>query len=146
MSRRAVFRFSLDLELTRFLRGLPCGSIWSNALAAGFANAETADAFAWAQALSHALATLYKYTAARAPSRTLIDPLPAFTQRFSASQGSDFHDAVKAAVDAAEKTRDIQATAGRAAYVGQEALKEANVPDPGAWGVVKILEGIERAI
>ncbi|KAJ9093839.1 hypothetical protein QFC21_006210 [Naganishia friedmannii] len=121
-------------------------NIWSNALAAGFANAETADGSAWARALSHALATLYKYTAARAPSRTLIDSLSTFTEHFGVSQGKDFSGAVKAAVDAAERTRDIQATAGRAAYVGQDALKEANVPDPGAWGVVKILEGIDRVI
>jgi dihydroxyacetone kinase len=49
-------------------------------------------------------------------------------------------------MSAAERTRDIKATAGRAAYVGQEALRGANVPDPGAWGVVKILEGIEQAL
>jgi dihydroxyacetone kinase len=121
-------------------------SIWSNALAAGFTNVPTADAACWARALSHALATLYKYTAARRPSRTLIDPLSAFTDHFSASKGADLAGAVAAAVEAAEETKKVRATAGRAAYVGQGTLREANVPDPGAWGVVKILEGIQRVI
>lgn len=49
-------------------------------------------------------------------------------------------------MNAADRTRGIEAKAGRAAYVGQQALKEANVPDPGAWGVVKILEGIQQAL
>ncbi|KAJ9114059.1 hypothetical protein QFC22_005879 [Naganishia vaughanmartiniae] len=121
-------------------------NIWTNALAAGFSNAEIADASAWARALSHALATLYKYTAARCPSRTLINPLQAFTEALSLSQGQDLTGAVDAAVKAAEHTRPIDAKGGRAAYVGQDALRKANVPDPGAWGVVKILQGIERVI
>lgn len=116
-------------------------SIWTNALAAGFAQSTSADAEAWSRALSHALTTLYKYTSARQPSRTLIDPLAAFTEYLSEHKG-DLSGAVQSAVDAAENTRKIEAKAGRAAYVGQETLREANVPDPGAWGVVKILEGI----
>lgn len=121
-------------------------SIWSNALAAGLKDRERANSSAWSQTLAYALATLYQYTAARSPSRTLIDPLSAFTDHFASSNGEDFSGAVKAAREAAERTRDIEAKAGRAAYVGQEALKEANVPDPGAWGVVKILEGIQQVL
>ncbi|KAI5451888.1 hypothetical protein NCC49_001190 [Naganishia albida] len=120
-------------------------SIWTNALAAGFAPSTSADGDAWSRALSHALTTLYKYTSARRPSRTLIDPLAAFTEFLSEHKG-DFAGAVQAALDAAENTRTIEAKAGRAAYVGQETLKEANVPDPGAWGVVKILEGIQSVV
>ncbi|KAJ9125697.1 hypothetical protein QFC22_000660 [Naganishia vaughanmartiniae] len=123
-------------------------SIWTNALAAGFATSTETSATpaAWADALGHALATLYKYTSARAPSRTLVDPLAKFTEAFSHSQGKDFAGAVDEAVKAAEHTRTIEAKAGRAAYVGQDALREANVPDPGAWGVVKILQGIQSVV
>jgi dihydroxyacetone kinase len=119
-------------------------SIWTNALAAGFAQSSTADAGAWTRALDHALKTLYQYTSARRPSRTLIDPLAAFTEHL-ADKG-DLKGAIQAAVDAAEHTRTIEAKAGRAAYVGQETLREANVPDPGAWGVVKILQGIQSVV
>lgn len=96
--------------------------------------------------MSHALEVLYTYTAARRPSRTLIDPLAAFTEAFAASKGSDLTSAVKEAAAASEKTKDLVAKAGRAAYVGREALQEAQVPDPGAHGVVTILSGIQSAL
>ena len=41
-----------------------------------------------------------------------------------------------------EQTRYLQAKVGRAAYVEQEELEKAQVPDPGAYGVVKILQGL----
>jgi dihydroxyacetone kinase len=46
---------------------------------------------------------------------------------------------VDAAHAAAEATRHQQATAGRSAYVDRAVLEERDVPDPGAWGVWKIL-------
>ncbi|KAI5476272.1 putative dihydroxyacetone kinase 1 [Pseudohyphozyma bogoriensis] len=123
-------------------------SIWSNALAAGLSKAakesgaKSADAAVWAAALEHALSVLYTYTAARRPSRTLVDPLDAFTAAFGASKGKDFAGAVKEAEAASEKTKDLVAKAGRAAYVGQEELAKAQVPDPGAHGVATLLGGI----
>jgi dihydroxyacetone kinase len=124
-------------------------SITFNALAAGFVKqdiAETCTAKTWSIALSHAVESLYKYTNARPPSRTLVDPLDAFTNTFARSQGSEFDQAIQDAHVAAEKTKDLVAKAGRAAYVGQDALKDRQVPDPGAWGVVKILVGIKKAL
>lgn len=127
-------------------------SIWSNALASGLSKAaqssssSSATPAVWASALEQALSTLYSYTAARRPSRTLIDPLAAFTEAFAASSGSDFAAAAKDAAAASEATKDLIAKAGRAAYVGREALQEAQVPDPGAHGVTKILEGIQEAL
>jgi dihydroxyacetone kinase len=124
-------------------------SITFNALAAGFARQEVKaplDAKMWSIALSHALESLYKYTNARPPSRTLVDPLDAFTRAFAESKGDDLGSAIQQATNAAEKTKDLVAKAGRAAYVGQDALKERQVPDPGAWGVVKILEGLQRVL
>jgi dihydroxyacetone kinase len=124
-------------------------SITFNALAAGFVKQdsnETCTAKMWSIALSHAVESLYKYTNARPPSRTLVDPLDAFTKTFAESEGNDLGNAIAEARTAAEKTKDLVAKAGRAAYVGQDALKDRQVPDPGAWGVVKILEGIQKAL
>ena len=92
-----------------------------------------------------ALNTLYKYSLARPPSRTLIDPLASFILTFQ-NDPADFNAAFQAASDAAEATRNVEATAGRAAYVDKSKLEEANVPDAGAWGVLKALSGIKEAL
>lgn len=63
-----------------------------------------------------ALNTLYRYTRARPPSRTLVDPLAAFIITYGADP-SNFLAAVDAANEAAESTRSLEATAGRAACV-----------------------------
>lgn len=88
----------------------------------------------WSTALGAALTRLYHYTRARPPSRTLIDPLAAFTEAFLVRE-ANFKAAVEAAVEAAEKTKDLDAMAGRSAYVEGDRLKAENVADPGAWGV-----------
>lgn len=95
----------------------------------------------WSKALTSALKRLYTYTRARPPSRTLVDPLQAFIETL-ASSPSDFAAAVKAAGDAAQKTSELEAKAGRSAYVEGDRLKQEKVPDPGAWGVKAILEGL----
>jgi triose/dihydroxyacetone kinase / FAD-AMP lyase (cyclizing) len=95
----------------------------------------------WSHAVSAAREQLYTYTRARPPSRTLIDPLAAFVDGFSANP-SDFGAAVKKATGAAEATRDIEARVGRSAYVEAERLKQERIPDPGAWGVKVILEAL----
>ena len=41
-------------------------------------------------------------------------------------------------------TRDIEAKAGRSAYVEGDWLKEKKVPDPGAWGVKVIIEALAK--
>jgi len=119
-------------------------SIWLNALAGGFKDAGCADLQSWSKALTHALSSLCAYTNARPPSRTLMDPLFAFTETLESTK--KLSEAVEAADAATEKTKHIQAKAGRAAYVGQDQLRDAQVPDPGAYGVTKILEGIQSAV
>ncbi|KAK2463564.1 hypothetical protein APHAL10511_004315 [Amanita phalloides] len=94
----------------------------------------------WAHAMQFALDRLYDYTRARPPSRTLVDPLAAFVAVVAARE--DVHTAVKAAEKAAVATKDIEAKAGRSAYVEGTRLKEQQVPDPGAWGVKVILENL----
>ena len=96
---------------------------------------------AWGHALDSALAKLYTYTRARPPSRTLVDPLSAFVETFLSS-GYKFSAAKKAAGDAAVATKDLEAKAGRSAYVEGDRLKKEQVPDPGAWGVKIILENL----
>lgn len=94
----------------------------------------------WTTALTSSLSKLYMYTRARPPSRTLVDPLAAFVE--SINEGS-FGSAVKAAQEATEATKTLDAKAGRSAYLG-DTLKDKNIPDPGAWGVKIILESLQR--
>ncbi|KAK7039503.1 dihydroxyacetone kinase [Favolaschia claudopus] len=117
-------------------------SIFFSALAQGIqatANGtSTVTPEVWGNALSAALDKLYTYTRARPPSRTLVDPLAAF---IDAIKGG-FAEAVKAAAAAAEHTKDVEAKAGRSAYVDTSVLTREKVPDPGAWGVKTILEAL----
>ncbi|KAJ7052269.1 dihydroxyacetone kinase [Mycena amicta] len=106
------------------------------AAAAGKTSAATPEL--WGIALTSALSKLYTYTRARPPSRTLVDPLAAFVDAY----GGGFSNAVKAAAAAAEHTKDVDAKAGRSAYVDSAMLKSEKVADPGAWGVKTILEAI----
>jgi dihydroxyacetone kinase len=94
----------------------------------------------WGQALVIALDKLYTYTRARPPSRTLVDPLAAFIDTFNKSH--DYLASVKAAANAAEMTKDLDAKAGRSAYVDEVRLKLEKIPDPGAWGVKVVLENL----
>lgn len=97
----------------------------------------------WALALTSALTKLYTYTRARPPSRTLVDPLAAFVLAFAQSNSaSGFAQALGAATAAAEHTKNIEAKAGRSAYVEGDRLREEQVADPGAWGVKVILESL----
>ncbi|POW09114.1 hypothetical protein PSTT_07018 [Puccinia striiformis] len=123
-------------------------SIYFNALAVGIGktkNSKTIDSQAWANALDFALNTLYKYTRARSPSRTLIDPLSAFVLTFTLTP-SELDKAIEAAKESAENTIYLDAKAGRASYVDRQKLQDSQVPDAGAWGVWKLLEAIGLVI
>ena len=94
-----------------------------------------------------ALNNLYEYTLARPPSRTLVDPLSTFILTLALSPSStSLRDAFKSAKEAALATVDLEAKVGRAAYVDAEALREARVPDAGAWGVWCILEAVQKEL
>jgi len=118
-------------------------SIFFSALAQALSSsgAGVATAENWSRAVSAAREQLYTYTRARPPSRTLVDPLAAFADAFSASP-SDLGNAVRKAAEAAEATRDAEARVGRSAYLEGGLLKRERVPDPGAWGVKVILEAL----
>ncbi|KAL8286260.1 hypothetical protein RQP46_004748 [Phenoliferia psychrophenolica] len=113
--------------------------------AASERQADTATAEVWARGLELALNTLYVYTRARPPSRTLVDPLAAFILNFAAFP-EKLDKAFAAGILAADTTRFLDATAGRAAYIDAEKIHLANVPDAGAAGVSQILEGIRDAL
>ncbi|GAA5894307.1 hypothetical protein JCM5296_005133 [Sporobolomyces johnsonii] len=109
---------------------------------------EEATREVWSRGLELALNTLYRYTRARPPSRTLVDPLSSFILTFSSdpSNPKTLLDAFNAAQEAAEATRDLDAKAGRAAYVDQEKIREAAVPDAGAWGMATLLRGVKETL
>ncbi|KIJ65709.1 hypothetical protein HYDPIDRAFT_187408 [Hydnomerulius pinastri MD-312] len=117
-------------------------SIFFSSLAQALAHssATTATPEVWSNALRSALARLYSYTRARPPSRTLVDPLAAFVAALPAG----LEGAVEAVQDAAEKTKDIEAKAGRSAYVEGDRLRAERIADPGAWGVKVIIEAIAQ--
>ncbi|EJT53049.1 hypothetical protein A1Q1_00056 [Trichosporon asahii var. asahii CBS 2479] len=115
-------------------------SAFAKALDSGDASGGQVSAKQWADAAAKARDTLLGYTKARPPSRTLVDPLVAFTDALSDGEGAK--KAAGKAKDAAENTKKLAATSGRAAYVDQEQLKKENVPDPGAYGLALIFEGL----
>ncbi|KAI0788772.1 dihydroxyacetone kinase [Abortiporus biennis] len=122
-------------------------SIFFSGLAQGLqlnkpSNSNIVTPLLWSKSVQSALTKLYTYTRARPPSRTLVDPLDAFVTSSSSSQGGepDFEAAIKAASEAALNTRDLEAKAGRSAYVEGDRLRNERIPDPGAWGVKTILQ------
>jgi triose/dihydroxyacetone kinase / FAD-AMP lyase (cyclizing) len=121
-------------------------SIFFSGLAQGFQSqaipsGSTVTDEQWKTALSLAKKKLYSYTRARPPSRTLVDPLAAFIDGVE-QQGLSFADAVKDAARKAEDTKNLQAKAGRSAYVESDTLSREQIPDPGAWGVKTILDNL----
>ncbi|KAJ4346755.1 Dihydroxyacetone kinase 2 [Didymosphaeria variabile] len=105
-------------------------------------------------ALMQGLATMRKYTSAGVGDRTMMDALIPFVQSLHMGADQDAVAALNEAVDAARKgcesTTRLQSKYGRSTYVGaaQEAGEnEADaIPDPGACGVVAIVQGILDAM
>lgn len=95
----------------------------------------------WASALVMGLNALEKYTPAQPGDRTIIDALRPFCESIS-KEGNTLEQAVDAAKEGANSTRYMPAVLGRAAYVMIPSDLENLPPDPGAWGVVAILEGL----
>lgn len=101
-----------------------------------------AHSVVFANALHQGLAELCKYTSARVGSRTIMDALIPFVETLHKNP-ADLRAAVAAASTGAERTRRMDAKLGRASYVAKEQFdSEEGIPDPGALGVVSILEGV----
>lgn len=84
---------------------------------------------------------LFKYTRARVGGRTLIDTLQPFVD--SLNKDGDIKKAVEVAKKGCESTKELQAKFGRASYVNEDEFKneEGGIPDPGALGLLSIIEG-----
>ncbi|TFK34986.1 Dak1 domain-containing protein [Crucibulum laeve] len=99
----------------------------------------------WPDALNKTMEDLLKYTPAKPGDRTLIDALHPFCEALS--QGKPIDDAARAAKSGAERTRGMRPRLGRAAYVAtSEHGSEKLPPDPGAWAVAAILDGLSKGI
>ncbi|KND91306.1 Dihydroxyacetone kinase 1 [Tolypocladium ophioglossoides CBS 100239] len=119
-------------------------AIFLHALASGLQAAapptpQPATPRVWAAALSAALASLAKYTPAQPGDRTVVDALVPFV----ATLGETLHlpSAVEAARKGCESTKGMAASLGRSVYVSAEGWDSC--PDPGAYGLVKLLEGFQ---
>ncbi|KAF8067861.1 DAK1/DegV-like protein [Lyophyllum atratum] len=94
----------------------------------------------WGQVLDVGLKALGKYTPAQPGDRTLVDALAPFCKALL--DGNSLEQAVEAARTGAESTRSMQPVLGRAAYISIPRDTGAIPPDPGAWGVFVIVEGL----
>ncbi|RBQ77129.1 hypothetical protein FVER14953_10244 [Fusarium verticillioides] len=93
------------------------------------------------QALQSGLDELCRYTPARIGHRTLMDALIPFVKNYSLD--GSLRAALVEARKGAESTQQMVAALGRASYVGQDRFdEEGGIPDPGALGIVSILEGL----
>ncbi|KAF6803077.1 Dihydroxyacetone kinase [Colletotrichum sojae] len=97
----------------------------------------------WALALASALEHLSHYTPAKVGDRTILDVLIPFVDRIGSA---GFDGAVDAAVQGAEATKNAKAKLGRATYVGTKDSGSALPPDPGAWGAMVAIRGLQSGM
>lgn len=98
----------------------------------------------WGEALSTALASLRRYTPAKVGDRTVMDTLLPFAE---AMRRAGFDDGVKAAVRGAEATKTMSPRLGRATYVGAgDGDGKELPPDPGAWGAMVVIRGLQSGL
>ncbi|GBC05879.1 hypothetical protein RclHR1_06490014 [Rhizophagus clarus] len=108
------------------------------------------DGNCFGASLKSALSTLQTYTPARKGDRTMMDVIIPFITTFTdilSSTNDDntmlaFKDAIEAARIGAESTKGMKPKLGRSTYIADNIIKEAQIPDPGAWAAYVILNGI----
>ncbi|VVT50890.1 uncharacterized protein SAPINGB_P002914 [Magnusiomyces paraingens] len=123
-------------------------AIYLHALARGLAKAATSATDMsiplLVKATKDALSALQKYTRAAPGDRTLMDALVPFVKTLAETESLE--KAVAAAQEGADSTRKLEAKFGRASYVAKEELaqfdKEGGLPDPGAFGLAALLQGL----
>lgn len=94
-----------------------------------------------AGALHAALRELLKYTRARKGDRTMMDCLIPFTDVLM--ETGNFDKALAEARKGVALTKDLEAKLGRTTYLDESATR--GVPDPGAYGLLVLLEGMCRS-
>jgi len=98
----------------------------------------------WAEALAFALGQLTKYTPAKVGDRTVMDTLLPFADGMKAG---GFDEAVRAAVRGAEATKTMKPRLGRATYVAAGKGDATDLPpDPGAWGAMVVIKGLQSGL
>lgn len=114
-------------------------AIFLTSFAKNLQQAKSIDVKLVSKALSDALYEgLFKYTKARKGGRTLVDTLQPFVDTLV--ETGDVDKLVKAAKDSCDNTAKLQAKFGRASYVNEEEFA-GGVPDPGAVGLLAIIQG-----
>jgi len=100
----------------------------------------------WAAAVRAALDSLTRYTPAKVGDRTVMDTLIPFAEGLAAN--GSFDEGVEAAVAGAEKTKTLKPRLGRATYVGagEKTNGSGLPPDPGAWGAMVVIKGLQEGL
>jgi hypothetical protein len=99
------------------------------------------DARDFPEALQASLDHLLKYTRARLGDRTCLDCLIPFVETLK--ETGDSKKALEKAEKGVESTKALEAKVGRSSYLEEAATR--GVPDPGAYGLLKLLEGMVAA-
>jgi hypothetical protein len=103
---------------------------------------ELCTAPTFADALNGALEHLLKYTRAILGDRTCLDCLIPIVETFKRTGDED--KALRDAEKGVESTTKLEAKLGRSSYLDEAATR--GVPDPGAYGLLKLLEGMVSSI
>lgn len=119
-------------------------SIYLTALVQYLKLADKVDSAAVANAFYKALHDgLFKYTKARVGGRTLVDTLQPFVDTYHETK--DLSKAVESARKGCEETKNLEASFGRASYVDKKEFEaEGGIPDPGAVGLLALIQGFTK--
>ncbi|KAJ5701029.1 dihydroxyacetone kinase [Penicillium malachiteum] len=126
-----------------------------SAVQKNYAESKEVNIQLFAKSANSALETLKGYTNARENSRTLMDALIPFINELSNAVSTDnesaanaLQRALKASEQGAEATKWMVSSFGRSTYVGASEGDDnptKGIPDPGACGIVSIIQGINDA-
>ncbi|KAI1306139.1 dihydroxyacetone kinase [Xylaria venustula] len=99
----------------------------------------------WGIGARIALNSLSRFTPAKVGDRTVMDTLIPFAEGLAAN--GKFDEGVDAAVAGAEKTKTLKPRLGRATYVGAGQDADGDLPpDPGAWGAMVVIKGLQAGL
>ncbi|ORX58935.1 Dak1-domain-containing protein [Hesseltinella vesiculosa] len=119
--------------------------IYLNALANALAEQpEQSAVTSWMDACASALTTLEKYTQARVGDRTMMDTLIPFVTTWQKTKS--FENAVTAAQQGMFATIKQKPALGRTAYLSEDTVLKANMPDAGAFALSSILDAIHSSL
>ncbi|KAH6609816.1 hypothetical protein Trco_003162 [Trichoderma cornu-damae] len=97
----------------------------------------------WSTALESALENLGRYTPAKVGDRTVMDTLIPFA---TVMGESGFDNGVRAAEHGADATKTMKPRLGRATYIGLSREKKELPADPGAWGAMVAIRGLQGGL